>query len=320
MIRAFLIGAGATRAQYETAPLNSDFFRLLDGRYPHIYNKISKNIKKYIGDIPLSNISLENVMNLSNSFPQSIKNSFIQLIHLSIYKLISDSTNSTPNAIQDALNEASEGMPTLFNTLLNEDNRLNEEDFFLTLNYDLYLDIEVLSHKKFINYGIRKERIRKHDIPLDFDKQELSVYHLHGALNWYLIENTKEEAIFITDHSIIPSWRRGTPNICLMPPGNKDLNPILKEVWQISESRLMTADELIIVGCSLNQDDKELNNIISKFVKLKGANKVKIICSENDNVSIENYNKTIGTGYKIHAYGFNLIDVNGQNAIEFIFS
>lgn len=319
MVRAFLIGAGATRAQYQTAPLNSDFFRILCDSHLNIYTKISKDIKKYIGDIPLLNISLENVMNLSSSFPKSIKNSFIQLIHLSIYRLLSDSTNSTPHAIKAALNESSEGIPTLFNTLINDD-RLNEEDFFLTLNYDLYLDIEVLSHKKLIDYGLRQEIVIKRDIPLDFNKHELSVYHLYGAINWYLDENSREERIYITDIPIIPSWRRGTPNICLMPPGNKELNSILKEVWQISELRLMTADELVIIGCSLNLDDIKLNNMINKFVKMKGSNKVKIICYENDQVSIENYNKTIGKGYSIHPYGFNLIEVNGQNAIEFIFS
>ena len=319
MVRAFLIGAGATRAQYDTAPLNSDFFMKLDSSLPHIYNKITKDIKKYIGEIPLSTTNIEKVMQLSDSFPSSIKNSFMQLIHVSIYELIADSTNSTSSAISDALNEKSRQIPTLFNTLLN-DTRLNDEDFFLTLNYDLYLDIEVLSHKKFIDYGIRKERVTKSHIPLNFDMRELSIYHLHGALNWYLVENRKEELIAIRDYPIAPSWRRGIPNICLLPPGKKDLNPILNEVWQVSETRLKMADELIIIGCSLNQDDLELNDLIGKFVKIKGASKVKIICNENDHVSIENYNKTIGTGYKIHPYGFNLVEVNGQNSIEFIFS
>ena len=32
MVRAFLIGAGATRAQYPRAPVSSDFFKLLNNR------------------------------------------------------------------------------------------------------------------------------------------------------------------------------------------------------------------------------------------------------------------------------------------------
>ena len=81
----------------------------------------------------------------------------------------------------------------------------------------------------------------------------------------------------------------------------------------------MTADELIIIGCSLNPDDEKLIEMISKFVKLKSPKKVKII-SSSDNKSENNYYNLIGEGFKLHNHGFKLINTYGYDgAIDFIF-
>ena len=85
MVRAFLIGAGATRAQYPQAPLNSDFFVMLNEIYPDVYNRINSNLPSHIKDIGLSKLSIGQIMSLSSEFPESIRNSFIPLY--SIIKL-----------------------------------------------------------------------------------------------------------------------------------------------------------------------------------------------------------------------------------------
>lgn len=128
------------------------------------------------------------------------------------------------------------------------------------------------------------------------------------------------DKIDIEKGAVLPSWRRGNNNLCLVPPGKKELYPILKQLWKVSEERLIKSDELIVIGCSLNPNDNELNSLISKFVKLKGSNKVKIITS-NDSQSINNYHRIIGQGLNLHNHGFNLINPTGyKGSLEFIFS
>ena len=151
MARAFLIGAGATRAQYLHAPLTSDFFRKLYDRNLDIFKSINNNLPSHLKEEkPLLEMDIEQVMKLSYDFDESIRNSFIQEIYLSIYGLLAVTTESTESDINYAISGALRGLPTLFNKLLNEP-RLNDEDFFMTLNYDLYLDREILYHQKSID-------------------------------------------------------------------------------------------------------------------------------------------------------------------------
>ena len=318
MVRAFLIGAGATKAQYTETPLTSDFFRKLKDKNHELFKSISNNLPSYIKEEkPLLEINIEQIMNLSYDFDESIRNSFIQEVYLSIYELLAVTTESTETDINYAINGVLRGLPTLFNKLINEP-RLNDEDFFMTLNYDLYLDREIVYHQKSIDYGLPKDRISG-NMPLQLNGNNLSVYHLHGALNWIFDGNSRND-INIAKGAVMPSWRRGNHNLCLVPPGKKDLYPILKQLWQVAEERLMKADELIIIGCSLNPDDEELIKLISKFVNLKGSNKVKIITS-NDSQSINNYNKIIGQNLRIRSHGFNLINPSGyEGSLDFIFN
>ena len=316
MTRAFLIGAGATRAQYPQAPLNSDFFAKLNAMHPDLYKSIDDNLPTHIKKKPLLEMNIEQIMNLPYDLGKSIRNSFVRAVYLSIYELLAEMTNSRKIDINHAIRGELIRFPTLFNHLIN-DSRLNDEDFFMTLNYDLYLDREVVHHQKSIDYGVPADEHSGVGMPLQ-SENTLSVYHLHGALNWTFVGNNKED-IAIEKGAVTPSWRKGNSNLCLVPPGEKNLYPILKQVWKVAEERLMKSDELIIIGCSLNPDDKELIDMISKFVNLRGSNKVKVI-TLNDSQLTSNYYKTIGQDLKLHIHGFKLVSPTGyKGSLDFIF-
>ena len=111
-----------------------------------------------------------------------------------------------------------------------------------------------------------------------------------------------------------------------MPPGIKELSPILKVIWENAEHKLLKSDELIIIGCSLNPEDKKLIDLIRTFRDKKGINKIKIIHyipglsgEEYTDLTFENI---IGVGYKGYGHGFNLNGPsrNTPGAIKFIFS
>ena len=311
MTRAFLIGAGATKAQYDNAPLSYDFFNKLRSNYNPFFSAINQSISKYIKNMgPLEKLNVEDVMKLSYDFPDVNRTSFLDSLHSSIYRLLVNSTQSDPGYFQSYVKGEQLTHPTLFLNLLN-DSSLNKEDFFMTLNYDLYLDREILYRQQKINYGITKDNYKQSKITV-VNEAELSLYHLHGSLNWNFVGDNK---ININNGAIIPQYRGGS-NICLVPPGVKKLEePVLKSIWSIAKKRLLKSDELIIIGCSLNLEDTELINLIKGFVDKKGSDKIKIIYLKDQNSQEfeKNYKEVFGDNYKRYHHGFNL------EAIEFLF-
>jgi hypothetical protein len=325
MTRAFLIGAGATKSQYNRAPLNNDFFTLI--RFEKkLYSALSNTIQPYLKE-DLKKTNVEDVMIKSYEFPSSVRNSFLENLHLAIYNLLAEPTDSD-------LNHYDRQKPaTLFKTLLN-DERLDKSDFFMTLNYDLYLDREVYSVLKKIDYGLKPSLIHWIDSSLTLSSEpDFSVYHLHGSLNW----GDYNDKVSLHMRAIEPQYSRSGSNLCLVPPGKKELNPILKYIWSNAEKRLLEADELIIIGCSLNPDDTELINLVKKFVNERGPDNIKIIYKDenlkswggnNWPISIENnpqyeyYTKVIEKVFRAYPYGFNLLGPPNNpeyGAIEYIF-
>lgn len=267
MIRAFLIGAGATKAQFPNAPLSNDFFEKLSAIDNTLFDAINHITQPYIErDIRSKNI--EDIMIESYEFPLSQQQQFLANIYHSIYRLLTDST------FDNSITDYYAGPETLFKTLLN-DKRLTHNDFFMTLNYDLYLDREIYSVLGKIDYGINIGFINSKGYVNLSDQNEFSIYHLHGSLNWRYYPDIVK--INIDTNAFTPRYTRGNSNLCIAPPGKKELNPVLLDVWKNAEQRLLNADELIIIGCSLNPNDSELIQLINKFKKSKGIDKIKII-------------------------------------------
>jgi hypothetical protein len=329
MSRAFLIGAGATKARYPDAPLSDNFLDKLRVKHQGLFNTIGKAIKDIVSRWnQLSGVNIEEVMKLSYELQPSYRDALLQSLYSAIYELLAETTGSDETYIYNYLNRRITTEPPLLRTLL-INKQLTPDDFFMTLNYDLYLDREMLSVNQSINYGLTDDYIQinrgKHFSAYQISvttKVRYPVYHLHGALNW---ENTLNgQKIIIYPGAIRPQYNREGANLCLIPPGMKELNPVLKILWENAEQRLLKADELIIIGCSLNPEDKELINLVHKFINKKGIDKIKIIHYVPDfaeNQIDNTYVNIIGKGYKGYPYGFNLNDPKRDiiGAIEFIF-
>ncbi len=323
MSRAFLIGAGATKAQYQNSPLSDDFFLLLDNKEHSLYQHISDTISKHLnlGPHPLNKLNVEEVMIASEDFPPAIKTNFQDSLMTAIYLLLAKETKSEEKEILNALTENVIDKPTIFNTLLRQ-KQLDPSDFFMTLNYDLYLDREILSLMKCIDYGINETHIATPPAITLSRKNTFSLYHLHGALNWLW----HQDKISVKRGAVIPHTRREGANLCLIPPGKKLFPDFLRTIWRTAEHRLDYADELIIIGCSLNQKDKDLIALVQGFAKTKG-NSIKVIYNDptidpSIEVINDNYSSVLGPDIKRYNYGFCLNNPKlSENigAIEFIF-
>lgn len=322
MSRAFLLGAGVTKAAYPNAPLSNDFFAILRAQHLRLYEDVQKSITRYHYEIAkLYEANIEAIMELSYQFDQSAQNFFLSSIYTAIYELLAAETESTAEIIKPYLFGNTGLQQRLLKTLL-KDHRLKDDDFFITLNYDLYLDREVMQvlNQKSINYGIKKDflRLSGDDLPL-MDKPVFSIYHLHGSLNWEIIG----ERVQVHWGAIRPRDIRGGSNVCIVPPGLKELTPFLRSIWETAENRLKNADELIIIGCSLNPKDKELISLIQK-----GPKKLKIIYLDKSLSKMPyaqlkeiNHHSDLDRNFKPYPYGFNLHGPGKKpGAIEFIFS
>lgn len=324
MAKAFLIGAGATKAEYRKAPLSDNFFKLLKDNKKDLYASIKNTIERHTEKILIES-NIEDVMKKSYEFDKSVRLSFLENLYSAIYELLAQTTESTEEDINNAIAGKPRTPATLFKTLLNDD-RLNKNDFFMTLNYDLYLDREILFIQKNIDYGITDEYINIKRLKPLSSKPDFSVYHLHGSLNWEKVDGL-DNKINISAGAIPPKFNRAGSNYCLVPPGMKELSPVLKSFWKIADERLLKADELIIIGCSLNQDDTELIKLIRNFIDKKGSEKIKIIkviYKDSTDATFNYYKDIMGDRFIGYPYGFN---INGppdksytQGAIEFIFS
>lgn len=321
MTRAFLLGAGVTRAAYDKAPLANDFLVILKQRKSTLYGEIEDAVSPYlVANRRLYKENIETIMGMSYQFSPSAQISFLSSVHSAIYELLAEITESTETDIKPYLAGRKTLRQRLLKTMLN-DKRLSENDFFMTLNYDLYLDREVMfaMNQKKINYGIKGDFLQLNSVSLPLMEEPIfSVYHLHGSLNWEMVGDRIKPYL----GAILPRDPRSGSTVCIVPPGKKELNPVLKSIWEVAEERLINADELIIIGCSLNPDDKELIELLKK-----GPDKIKIISLDNQvsqsyiHREEKAYHSDLGKRYKAYPYGFNLhAPGGGQGAIEFIFS
>ena len=327
-VRAFLIGAGATKAQYSESPLSSDFFKILERYSNRGLKEVVVGINRILHSLGISNslrsFSLEELMievqnRASNS--QATLRAFQGYLYTAIYYLIGMKTGSTIIEIRDYLN--GNRTPTLFHLLLT-DPRCNEHDFFMNLNYDLYLDRVILRVRRGkIDYGLQRAncRIERYSLPkvgyVDIDNSLIySVYHLHGALNWELDKNNQLVIHLLNAIPPQPERNKVGSTVLITPPGKKILGDdynLLQSVWNVARSRLLNkATELIIIGSSLNEQDEELVNLVRKFIDKNGIENVKIIYGGNKKQR-NHYINILGKGFKEYDKGFE------EKAIDFIF-
>lgn len=339
MVKAFILGAGATCADFPNAPLDSNFFKLMNSRRPELDSKFGKIIPKYIEK------GWEEVFNSLLTLGHAKERYVRSAIYKAIYTLIAEETGS--NMGVEILSKQSHlYKPTLHHTLVN---MCNDSDFFITLNYDLVLDMAVWENNLYLNrkatkvdYGIElspnaREHMAKTRVSVEspdymattivkeYDRivvytscDKKSIYHLHGSLNWAIGPNR----IIVYDHALTPFYTSAGISPLIIPPGLKEYPPLIKDIWNTAKERLQKADELIIIGCSLNPDDTELLNLITNWVEKHPDGVKKVVSKDPKTISVpqkemmldDYYRSFLGKDTQIYENGFDL------DSIDWIFS
>lgn len=251
--RCYLLGAGAStavgRSYNRPLPTNRDFFQYLKNMDSITYSNIENILKPMIGGIEgkLTDLPLEEAEDLIDKVDIRFKGHVEDELKRAVYTLLGAHPGTTnPGVVQDRINGNTSPNLQLYDLIVRN---LSDGDFFLVLNYDILLEISILSKRGDVNYS-SKGMLRS---PLDESIKQLStlVFKPHGSLNWDSRGNILPSVV--SPREIQIATRLSVVN-----------NPALLNVWQNARDALQTAHELIVIGSSLSNKD----NYLSAFLKI----------------------------------------------------
>lgn len=311
MTKAFILGAGATRAVYPNCPLDNDFFDKLRSFCPDLEGRLSEELSKIMPEFRKA--GLEKVlMTIESESSPTTKMHLREDIYKGIYRLIAEHTDSNIGFDQTFNNPK----PTTYHKTLVS--KCNDNDFFITLNYDLTLDMAVWADRadynnkwSIIDYGFSEgDKLGSNLFVVNMDHKK-SVYHLHGSLNWGIKKDGEMKAY----RSAIPPLRSSSQlNPFIVLPGPKEYPTPIENIWNAAKRRLEGADELIVIGCSLNPGDRKLLELIGEWLIGHFGAKKKVVYLKQNKGDKWYYNEMLGEDTLFFDKGFNL------EAIEFIFN
>lgn len=268
MNRVFVLGAGATTADYPQAPLLKDLlFEALQGVSDKHSEKIRGFLSRYF-------FTLENHACLTYPTIQDVL-SFIDIglsdkVYFQLNKKdLEDVRNSIvysmARAIEQGLNQTCIGEANL---RLVE--KVKAEDAIISTNYDIVIDNCFLKqYQNQINYGVKFRqaidsnntdndgRARQAPITVYSNPDKVLLLKLHGSFNWLYCRRCNElditparKGIFDCMHDDVychnPMCTEKYQPLVVSPTFLKNYeNKIIRDVWSIAEKTVSEADEIV---------------------------------------------------------------------------
>jgi len=322
MSKVYFLGAGATKAVAQSAPLNDEILEtaLFESGYEEISEEIEeiqtflkevfhdkKNNIPRLGDI-LSFIDFsirEKTISIKNYYYEDfikIRNSFVRLIAIVLRNNLKNlNSSATDNFVRN----------------------INENDSIISTNYDIVIDNALLSIKKNTNYGVK---IRQNILPVELSGDQIravplldmllnqgpiKLLKLHGSLNWLYCPKCDEIDITLRQKGIAEylNLNKEYELLCLNKYCTSHYEPlivtptkfkiyenrILNKIWEISKERISKADEIVFIGYSLPEADTEIRCLILNGVNMAETKpKITFVDKPGGSNDINNYNRLFG--------------------------
>jgi len=293
MSKVYFLGAGATKAVAQDAPLNNEILEAAFSESGH--HEISEEIEEIktflkivfhdredniprLGDI-LSFIDFslrEKTISIKNYHYEDfirIRNSLVRLIAIVLKNnLIDLNSPATEDFVRN----------------------INENDSIISTNYDIVIDNALLSIKKNTNYGVK---IRENILPLEFSDDRIraaslvgmplnigpiKLLKLHGSLNWLYCPKCDEVDITLGQKGVAEYINKEYELLCfnkfctshyepliVTPTKFKAYeNRLLNKIWGISQECISKADELVFIGYSLPEADTEIRCLLLNGINM----------------------------------------------------
>ena len=312
----YFLGAGATKAVCNTAPLNEDLVRKALNYYQQ--KTEAKEIWEFIEEIYKprgeGTLGVDNkVWNLLDYIIQQGRSASHKYSFEKICNMRNNLLSFVISYFEQALQEVDKAV---FRSFISTIKRFHPT--IISTNYDIIVD-NVLCEFKSLNYGAKIRYAVRADDVVEKDKVKVCGFNrpweymqydylntgpvqllkIHGSLNWIYCRKCDEVDLTI--------WQKGCKatltgidchNKCctnkyepllITPTMFKNYeNRFIKETWNNAEKALVEADELVFIGYSLKEEDYQIRCLLMNalFNKPKSYDRVVVIdknpASEDD--------------------------------------
>lgn len=141
-----------------------------------------------------------------------------------------------------------------------------DEHIILTFNYEMILEVALIRNLDLdcISYEIDVDENKIINFPgYRPYKNKIKILKLHGSLNWAFCQNCSKMHLFwfnrydlIFEEKCVDCEGNLEP-ILIAPTRDKKLPIYLEKLWGIAKEKITVADEISIIGCALNDYDKD---------------------------------------------------------------
>jgi len=306
MSKVYFLGAGATKAVADKAPLNSDLLKaaFYQSRDEEAYKGVNKEIsetKDFIRKVFHKNEpnNLPRLEDILSFIDYNIRSKAVTIKFYSYEDLIKIRNNIVKIICAVLQNNLKKLDSDATNTFVK---KITKEDVIISTNYDIVIDDALFSELKSINYGVRIRKsilpismadgttIAGHDTSFNINKGEIKLLKIHGSLNWLYCPKCDEVDLTVEQKGIAKylgdDYRLYCSNnnctcayepLIVTPTKFKIYeNRILKEIWNISKNCISKADEIVFIGYSLPEADVEIRCLLLNGLN-EGEEKGKII-------------------------------------------
>lgn len=255
----YLLGAGFTRAVFgDSAPLTDELMARLDiSKFSEIheeYERAFPDIEQFLSILDLKIIHFRQInSSLSNRF-NKIREAIVQQIvnQVDIARLYVDNLDEYP----------------LLKKFIGT---VRPEARILTLNYDCVLDQGLYLSERWSPFGGYRYSTFPHTDNENCLMDRILLLKMHGSCNFRDSEEGQEyfnievtDRIFPNIHADINSRLNDKPHILVMSYIKQFHNGIMS-LWREAICFLRASEKLIIVGCSLREEDTFLRFALYHF-------------------------------------------------------
>jgi hypothetical protein len=254
----YLLGAGFTHAVINKAPLTKDLMVSLNlSEFPELHEEYERSfpdIEHFISGLDLKILHYRQINGSLAGRLEKARDSIVQQI---VNQVDTTQLNVCNYEEYPDLKKFIETVPA--------------EARILTLNYDCVLDQGLYFSKRWSPFGGYCYPTFPHINNENDSKDNIHLLKLHGSVNfkdldadqeYFIIEIT--DGIFPNIYSQLNSDLKDKPHVLVMSYMKQFHNGILS-LWREAISSLKSSEKLIIVGCSLREEDTFLRFALNHF-------------------------------------------------------
>ncbi len=143
--------------------------------------------------------------------------------------------------------------------------QLHNGDVIITFNWDTLIERTLLKQSKEMSFMAR-------------DNEAISVFKLHGSLNWVDIPEglilqhpesvsvLADKVVYTPDYKYYDVWDVLDSPPLIVPPGLSKrvvVSPLFKDIWNEAFQSINSADSVIFIGYSIPKDDIQARSLLA---------------------------------------------------------